>query len=91
MHAPRRHQHGAHAQQVHERFRSELYDMENDPQERVDLGDDPAYEAVRRDLHEQLFVWFRRRALRFTRPNSFTEMRSHPGWAEQSGVYIGYW
>ncbi|MGB1253160.1 MAG: sulfatase-like hydrolase/transferase, partial [Candidatus Promineifilaceae bacterium] len=76
---------------LHERFRSELYDMDNDPQERNDLGEHPDYESVRRDLHEQLFGWFRRRALRFTRPNSFTEMRSQPGWVESLGVYIGHW
>ena len=77
---------------LHERFRPELYDMQNDPQERNDLGDDPAYAEIRRDLHERLFTWFRRRALRFTRPNNFTLMRSQPGWVEENmGVMIGHW
>ncbi|MEZ4512702.1 MAG: sulfatase-like hydrolase/transferase [Chloroflexota bacterium] len=77
---------------VHERFRPELYDMVTDPQERQDLGEDPAYETVRQELHEQLFRWFRRRKLRLTRTHAFTRMRSHPGWVEEMmGVMIGYW
>ncbi|MCB0097500.1 MAG: hypothetical protein KDE46_17340, partial [Caldilineaceae bacterium] len=77
---------------LHERFRPELYDMQNDPQERVDLGDDPAHAATRAELHEMLFRWFRQRALRLTRPDSFTRMRSQPGWVEENmGIYIGHW
>ncbi|MEM7537346.1 MAG: sulfatase-like hydrolase/transferase [Chloroflexota bacterium] len=77
---------------LHEVFRPQLYDMEKDPQEQHDLGDDPAYEDTRRELHEKMFRWFRGRALRFTRPDSFTMMRSRPKWAnEMSGVRIGYW
>jgi len=77
---------------LHECFRPELYDMENDPQEQNDLGDDPAYAGIRHDLHERLFRWFRRRALRFTKPDSFTMMRSAPGWPEESlGVLVGHW
>ena len=68
------------------------YDMVADPQEQNDLGDDPAFAEIRAELHEKLFGWFRRRALRFTRPDSFTIMRSEPGWAEEkAGVYIGHW
>jgi len=77
---------------LHEVYRPELYDMEADPQEHVDLGGDPAYAEIRAELHEKLFRWFRRRALRFTKPDSFTLMRSTPGWVEEnSGVLIGYW
>lgn len=77
---------------LHEAFRPELYDMEADPHEQNDLGEDPAYADIRAELHEKLFHWFRRRALRFTRPDSFTMMRSKPGWAEETGgIYIGHW
>ena len=77
---------------LHERFRPELYDMQHDPQERADLGDDPAHVATRAELHEMLFRWFRQRALRLTRPDSFTRMRSQPGWVEENmGIYIGHW
>ena len=41
---------------LHERFRPQLFDMENDPDELVDLGADPGYESVRRNLHERLFT-----------------------------------
>lgn len=45
---------------LHERFRPQLFDLANDPHEFIDLGQDPAYEPVRRELHERLFIWFRR-------------------------------
>lgn len=77
---------------LHEAFRPELYDMENDPQEQNDLGEDPAYAHIRQTLHEKLFRWFRNRAVRFTRPDSYTMTRSQPGWVEETaGVMIGYW
>jgi len=77
---------------LHEAFRPELYDMENDPQEQNDLGEDPAYANIRQDMHERLFRWFRHRALRLARPDSFTMTRSQPGWVEEkAGVMIGHW
>ena len=76
---------------LHERFRPELYDMISDPQERNDLGESAEHEHIRRDLHEKLFTWFRRRKLRFTRSDDYVMMRSQPGWIESLGVYIGYW
>ncbi|MCB8962936.1 MAG: sulfatase-like hydrolase/transferase [Ardenticatenales bacterium] len=76
---------------LHERFRPELYDMENDPQEQNDLGEDPGYAELRLELERKLFRWLRQRKLRFTRTEEFTRMRSQPGWVEQQGIYIGYW
>ncbi len=77
---------------LHEKFRPELYDMKNDPQERNDLGTAPAYEALRKEFESKLFRWFRQRKLRFTRTNEFTMTRSQPGWTQHvSGVWIGYW
>ncbi|MCB0015843.1 MAG: hypothetical protein KDE34_28205, partial [Anaerolineales bacterium] len=73
------------------RFRPELYDMENDPQEQNDLGEDPGYAELRLELERKLFRWLRQRKLRFTRTEEFTRMRSQPGWVEQQGIYIGYW
>ena len=37
----------------------ELYDLENDPEERVNLAADPAYAAVRRRLADALTTWMR--------------------------------
>ena len=38
----------------------------NDPRELSDLGADPAFAAVRADLHERLFQWARNRRSRIT-------------------------
>ena len=40
-----------------EGYRPQLFDMAADPLELTDLGDDPAYAAIRADLHERLFAW----------------------------------
>lgn len=40
-------------------FRPQLYDLLNDPQELNDLGDDPAYAAVREQHMGYLFDWLR--------------------------------
>ena len=53
---------------LHETFRPQLFDLQNDPDEFVDLGDDPDYQSIRSELHEQLFTWLRRRGLRVTVP-----------------------
>ncbi len=38
---------------------AELYDLQEDPQERRNRADDPALDTVREALHEQLFAWMR--------------------------------
>ncbi|MEK9833823.1 MAG: hypothetical protein VW453_14645, partial [Rhodospirillaceae bacterium] len=42
-----------------EGFRPLLFDLENDPDELVDLGAEPEHEAIRAELHEALFAWAR--------------------------------
>ena len=46
---------------LHERFRPQLFDLESDPEECVDLGAEPGYEGVGRELPDRLFTWLRRR------------------------------
>jgi arylsulfatase A-like enzyme len=70
-------------------FRPMLFDLENDPQELVDLGADPAREAVRRELTDRLFVWLSRLQTRETTPRAAAE-----GWVEKAnkgGILIGQW
>ncbi len=76
---------------LHEAFPPELYDLEKDPTERHNLGNDPAYESIRRELNEQLFRWFRNRKLQITKSRQYILKRSQPGWIEEQGVFIGYW
>ena len=47
-------------------FRPMLFDLQNDPQELVDLGADEAHEATRAQLLEALQLWFRRPSQRTT-------------------------
>jgi len=76
---------------LHETFRPQLYNLKDDPQEFHDLGLDPAYEQVRRELHEQLFAWLRRRKLRTTISPADMDRRFVPGADEKAGFLIGYW
>jgi arylsulfatase A-like enzyme len=47
----------------------ELYDLEADPGEFVNRINDPALDAVRRDLHDRLFAWYDPRTNRY-RPSA---------------------
>ena len=44
---------------VYDGFRPQLFDLLNDPQELNDLGEDPAYAAVREEHAGYLFEWMR--------------------------------
>ncbi|UUX49802.1 alkaline phosphatase family protein [Nisaea acidiphila] len=74
---------------LHETFRPQLYDLEADPGEFVDLGADPACEGIRAKLKEMLFDWFRNRRLRVT--ISDEEIVRRTGGADRQGILIGYW
>lgn len=47
-------------------FRPMLFDLENDPQEQIDLGADPDYEPIRDQLYQHLAEWARRMSQRTT-------------------------
>ena len=75
---------------LHEKFRPQLYDMKNDPEELYDLGDYKEYASVRYEMHEKFFTWFRNRLIR-------TEMNYDSLFAmgverdEKMGILIGHW
>ena len=72
-----------------EGFRPLLFDLETDPDELVDLGDDPTQESVRVRLHEALFAWSRRHHCRITKtPAQVDKMAAG---AEPPGILIGFW
>ena len=77
---------------LYEGYRPQLFDMENDPLEVNDLGEEPAVEleAVRREMHERLFRWLRRRKIR---PGSVYEELLPMGNAMNAeiGLVIGRW
>ena len=74
---------------LHQIYRPQLFDMEADPNEFTDLGDDPAHAATRAELHEALFTWMRDRRLRVTM--SEERIRGNPTDASARGIYIGHW
>ena len=49
-----------------EGYRSQLFDLENDPNEFDDLGGSADHANIRAELHERLFRWLRTRATRIT-------------------------
>ena len=60
----------------YERLRPQLFDLHDDPQELADLGADPAYDAVLRDMADRLFEWSRQRKTRVTMTNADVERLS---------------
>ena len=68
-----------------------LYDLDEDPNELCDRGDDLSMRTIRNDLHEELFEWFRHRRHDSTNNDLFMQMTSAPGSAARQGIPIGYW
>lgn len=73
----------------YEGFRPQLFDLESDPEEFVDLGEDPAFEQVRADMHERLFDWMRQRRQRMTLSEKQVSQRTDG--ATKRGIIIGHW
>ena len=75
---------------LHEKFRPQLYNMKNDPEEFIDLGDSPEYASVRDEMHEKIFRWFRKRLIRTEMDyDSLFEMGVERD--EKMGILIGHW
>jgi arylsulfatase A-like enzyme len=70
-------------------FRPMLYDLETDPNEFRDLGDDPALEPVRQRFAAVLAQWGLRLSQRTTL--SEAQVRSLRGKAQRRGILIGVW
>ncbi len=73
---------------LHQAFRPQLFDLEADPEEFVDLGESPAHAGVRAELHEALFAWMRGRRLRVTVSDERIRAMAPP---ERRGILIGHW
>jgi arylsulfatase A-like enzyme len=74
----------------HEGFPPQLFDIANDPDEFIDLGRDPGYEVVRREMHERLFTWLRRRRNR-TEISTSKLFDRGPDRDQEMGILIGHW
>ena len=70
-------------------YRSVLFDLQEDPMELNDLGEDVGYFKIQRELNDQLLEWSLRHSQRITKSNS--ELLSRRGRSEGLGIRIGYW
>ncbi len=76
---------------LHERFRPQLYNLLDDPNEFKDLGDDPSCAEIRADLHETLFAWHRNLKSR-TEAQADRLLTMGPERDEADfGILIGHW
>ena len=74
---------------LHERFAPQLFDLDNDPVELVDLGEDPGYASVRAELSDRIFAWLRCRNRRVTISDQAIEQGTE-AWREL-GLVAGQW
>ncbi len=72
-----------------EGFRPMLYDLETDPDEFCDLGDDPAFEAERDRLADRMAQWSRRHHNRVT--VSDNRISGRKGGELAKGIIVGFW
>jgi arylsulfatase A-like enzyme len=67
----------------------QLYDLQADPDEFVDLGRDPAFTSERDALRAQLMDWLVHRRHRDTVSDAFVESRTNTH--KKAGVFYGQW
>ncbi len=67
----------------------QLYDLQADPQEFVDLGCDASHAATREQLRSRLFDWLARRKRRTTVSDERIELGT--GAHKRAGVFYGQW
>jgi arylsulfatase A-like enzyme len=72
-----------------ESFRPQLFDLQADPRELVDLGDEEDHAQVRAELHEQMFAWMRGRKMRVTLP--YERIEQATGTHKKRGFSFGVW
>jgi len=73
-----------------EGYRPMLFDLENDPEELVDLGADPTHADVRRRLTNAVFDWALRERQRVTITDAQVASHTDKATVDQ-GVLIGFW
>ena len=74
-----------------EGFRPTLFDMQNDPNELIDLGESADHIAIRAALHESLFCWLRNRKHRTTVTPDELTWRYGVEFEDAHGILIGWW
>lgn len=72
-----------------EGFRPQLFDLENDPKELEDLGENLYCAEKIKMLEAALFEWSRNRRIRTAIPNE--AVRAATGGAKKRGYFFGVW
>ncbi|GIT63092.1 MAG: hypothetical protein Ct9H300mP21_06380 [Pseudomonadota bacterium] len=75
---------------LHEKFSPQLFDLKNDPEEFYDLGDVSGISSCGKEMHEQLFTWFRERLIRTEMEHNFLFEMGLRG-IKRMGILIGHW
>jgi arylsulfatase A-like enzyme len=70
-------------------FRSQLFDLENDPNELTDVGPSAEHTSIRQDMENQLTQWLRQRRSRKT--ISFDQVDARTDNAKDRGYLFGVW
>lgn len=70
-------------------MRPQLFDLQHDPDELVDLGDAPGYDEVRGEMQARLLDWHSTRKVRTTVDSPTVERRTED-W-RGNGLFIGVW
>ena len=70
-------------------FAPQLFNLEDDPDEYVDLGKDPRYAAERQRLDERLHAWLNDQHPRLTMGDDEVAQRTDR--AKEHGIYYGTW
>jgi arylsulfatase A-like enzyme len=70
-------------------FAPQLFNLENDPDEYVDLGKDPRFAAERQRLDERLHAWLNDQHPRLTMGDDEVAQRTDR--AKEHGIYYGTW
>ena len=74
----------------HEAFRPELYDLKNDPDEIVDLGEDPDYESIRVQMQSHMFESLRKRKTQTTYSDKQMELRARNSLDQENRKSVNY-
>ncbi len=73
-----------------EGFRPMLFDLQTDPDELTDVGDDPAYAGEVARMERLFFDWTRRTSQRTTRSDEWIASRDTKHGEAKAGILIGY-
>jgi len=70
-------------------YRPMLFDLENDPLERRDLGTDQSYAPLVAEMEERLAAWLKARKTRVTVDDAYVEARTATH--KKHGIFFGVW